>query len=138
MTVSDGRHHLTLLHLTLLHGLLTEGAEPGYYADGRFGIRIENVVVVREANTPNNFGDKGYLKFEHVTMVGYSTESCLDWLKAVLQCPIQKNLIDTSLMSPKEKSWLNAYHAEVSKKLSPLLQNDKRALEWLQRECSPL
>ena len=43
--------------------------EPGYYADGRFGIRIENVVVVREANTPNNFGDKGYLGFEHLTMV---------------------------------------------------------------------
>lgn len=43
--------------------------EPGYYADGRFGIRIENVVVVRNADTPNNFGDKGFLKFEHVTLV---------------------------------------------------------------------
>ena len=37
-----------------------------------------------------------------------------------------------------EKSWLNAYHAEVSEKISPLLAGDKRALEWLQRECSPL
>lgn len=44
-------------------------AEPGYYKDGHFGIRIENVVIVREAQTPNNFGDKGYLGFEHVTMV---------------------------------------------------------------------
>jgi Xaa-Pro aminopeptidase len=43
--------------------------EPGYYADGRFGIRIESSVIVREAQTPNNFGDKGYLEFENVTMV---------------------------------------------------------------------
>lgn len=48
--------------------------EPGYYADGRFGIRIENVVIVREAKTPNNFGDKGYLKFEHVTMVRHTVK----------------------------------------------------------------
>lgn len=43
--------------------------EPGYYKDGEYGIRIENIVIVREAQTPNNFGDKGYLRFEHVTMV---------------------------------------------------------------------
>lgn len=43
--------------------------EPGYYADGEYGIRIENVVIVREAQTPNNFGNKGFLGFEHVTMV---------------------------------------------------------------------
>ena len=45
------------------------GTEPGYYADGRYGIRIENIVIVRDAPTPNNFGDKGYLRFEHVTLV---------------------------------------------------------------------
>lgn len=43
--------------------------EPGYYADGRFGVRIENIVIVKDAKTPNNFGEKGYLCFEHVTMV---------------------------------------------------------------------
>lgn len=43
--------------------------EPGYYADGSFGIRIENIVIVKKVETPNNFGDKGYLGFEHVTMV---------------------------------------------------------------------
>lgn len=42
--------------------------EPGYYADGRYGIRIESIVIVREAKTPNNFGN-GYLCFENVTMV---------------------------------------------------------------------
>jgi Xaa-Pro aminopeptidase len=39
-----------------------------FHATGSYGIRIENVVVVREVKTPNNFGDKGYLGFEHVTM----------------------------------------------------------------------
>lgn len=43
--------------------------EPGYYADGEYGIRIESVVIVREAQTPNNFGNKGFLGFERVTMV---------------------------------------------------------------------
>ena len=45
--------------------------EPGYYADGKFGIRIENCVVVKPSDTPNNFGNKGYLEFEHVTMVSH-------------------------------------------------------------------
>jgi Xaa-Pro aminopeptidase len=52
---------------------LTDGifdrAEPGYYADGKWGIRIENVVIVRKAATKYNFGDVGYLSFEHVTLV---------------------------------------------------------------------
>ena len=44
-------------------------AEPGYYEDGSFGIRLENVLIVKEANTKYNFGDKGYLAFEHITWV---------------------------------------------------------------------
>ena len=51
--------------------IYTQGAEPGYYADGEYGIRIENIVVVREAQTPNNFGGKGFLGFEHVTVVRF-------------------------------------------------------------------
>jgi Xaa-Pro aminopeptidase len=43
--------------------------EPGYYADGKFGIRIENVQVCKKVETQWNFGDKGYLGFEHFTMV---------------------------------------------------------------------
>jgi len=45
--------------------------EPGYYADGKFGIRIENVMGVKLSETRNNFGNKGYLEFEHFTMVSY-------------------------------------------------------------------
>lgn len=100
---------------------MTVSNEPGYYADGRFGIRIENVVIVREAKTPNNFGGKGYLGFEHVTM-----------------CPIHKKLIDTSLLAVQEREWLDKYHAETLEKVGPLLKNDLRALAWLERECAPL
>ena len=49
-----------------------------------------------------------------------------------------KNLIDASLLSVKERQWLDAYHEEIEDKVSPLLQGDARALAWLRRECSPL
>jgi Xaa-Pro aminopeptidase len=99
---------------------MTVSNEPGYYADGEYGIRIENVVVVREAQTPNNFGDKGFLGFEHVTMV-----------------PMGRNLIDVSLLSVDEREWVDAYHKEI-RKVSPLLESDARARTWLERECAPL
>lgn len=43
--------------------------EPGYYEDGNFGIRLENVLIVKQAKTSFNFGEKGYLEFEHITWV---------------------------------------------------------------------
>ncbi|KAI0796341.1 Creatinase/aminopeptidase [Irpex lacteus] len=106
---------------TPLKAGMTVSNEPGYYADGRFGIRIEDVVVVKEVQTRNNFGEKGYLGFERVTM-----------------CPIHKNLIDVSLLSLREKQWVDDYHKEVFDKVSPLLKNDEKALKWLERETSPL
>lgn len=57
--------------VALVEGMVMSN-EPGYYADGKFGIRIENIVVVRRADTPNNFGGKGYLELERVTMVSRS------------------------------------------------------------------
>ena len=63
--------HLDMEHCSPAYSI----TEPGYYADGRFGIRIENIVLVREVKTPNNFGEKGYLGFEHVTMVSSASIS---------------------------------------------------------------
>ncbi|KAI0371389.1 Creatinase/aminopeptidase [Pilatotrama ljubarskyi] len=124
LNVHEGPHGIGVriaYNNTALKPGMTVSNEPGYYADGQYGIRIENIVIVRDAKTPNNFGDKGYLRFEHVTM-----------------CPMGKNLVDTSLLSAKEREWLNAYHAEVLEKVSPLVEKDERALRWLRRECSPL
>ncbi|KAF7338774.1 putative Xaa-Pro aminopeptidase P [Mycena sanguinolenta] len=106
---------------TALKPGMTVSNEPGYYADGSFGIRIENIVLVRKVDTPNNFGDKGFLGFEHVTM-----------------CPIQSSLIDRSVFTAEEVRWLNEYHSEVFAKVSGLLHNDPRALEWLKRECAAI
>ncbi|KIM33916.1 hypothetical protein M408DRAFT_87603 [Serendipita vermifera MAFF 305830] len=110
---------------TPLKAGMTLSNEPGYYADGKFGIRIENIVVVRKAETRYRFGDQDYLGFEHVTM-----------------CPMHRKLIDKSLLSPQELKWVNLYHAEVLHKVGPLLQgkneDDIRALAWLERECKPL
>ncbi|KAH9948032.1 Creatinase/aminopeptidase [Amylocystis lapponica] len=124
LNVHEGPHGIgvrIVYNNTPLKAGMTVSNEPGFYADGKFGIRIESVVIVRPADTLNNFGDKGYLGFEHVTM-----------------CPIQKSLVDMALLTVSERKWLDAYHAEVLEKVAPLLQNDSRALAWLLRECTPL
>jgi len=103
---------------------MTLSNEPGYYADGCYGIRIESIVVVREVPTRHTFGDKGpYLGFEHVTL-----------------SPIHSKLVDLSLMSPVEVEWLNSYHQEVWEKVSPGLKavGDERAVKWLEKECRPI
>jgi Xaa-Pro aminopeptidase len=93
--------------------------EPGFYLDGQYGIRIENVLLVSPAETPFNFGGVGYLTFENITMV-----------------PIQKKLIDTKLLDAEEITWINEHHAECWEKVSPLLEG--AAKEWLRRETTPL
>jgi Xaa-Pro aminopeptidase len=94
--------------------------EPGYYEDGNFGIRIENMVIVKEAETNHKFGDKPYLGFEHVTM----TPHC-------------RNLVDVHLLTDEEKSFLNDFHKEVFEKTSKFFQNDSLTLDWLKRETAP-
>ncbi|KAK8845374.1 hypothetical protein IAR55_006087 [Kwoniella newhampshirensis] len=102
-----------------LHEGMVMSNEPGYYADGKWGIRIEGIDVIGRAETRENFGGKGWLGLEQVTM-----------------CPIQTTLIDLSLLTQPEKDWLNAYHSEVLEKLSPLVKEtgDARAFAWLERE----
>lgn len=94
--------------------------EPGYYEDGNFGIRTENIIMVKEAETKHKFGDKPYLGFEHVTMVPYC-----------------RKLIDESLLTRREKHWLNAYHADVHAKTKDYFTKDSLAMKWLEREVEP-
>lgn len=91
--------------------------EPGYYEDGRFGIRIENIVMVKEVKTKYSFGDKPFLGFEHVTMVPYC-----------------RNLIDESLLTAAEKAWLNASNAEILEKTKGFFEDDALTTAWLTRE----
>jgi len=92
----------------MLPGMITS-IEPGTYRPGRWGVRIENLAMNREAGK-SEFGE--FLKFETLTL-----------------CPIDTRCLETSLLTQEEKQWFNAYHAEVRERLSPLL--DGAALEWL-------
>ncbi|KAI7476665.1 putative Xaa-Pro aminopeptidase [Hortaea werneckii] len=94
--------------------------EPGYYEDGAFGVRIENVIMVKEATTRHRFGEKPYFGFEHVTMT-----------------PMCRKLVDVGLLTPAEKQWIDAYHAEVLEKTGKFFKGDPRTMRWLERECAP-
>lgn len=94
--------------------------EPGYYEDGNFGIRIENMIMAKEAQTNHKFGDKPWLAFEHVTMV-----------------PMCRKLIDAKLLSGEEKAWLDSYHQEVWEKTHGFFE-DEQTLKWLKRETAPI
>ncbi|WP_434699934.1 aminopeptidase P family protein [Pseudomonas sp. D1-1] len=89
-------------------GMITS-IEPGTYRPGRWGVRIENLVLNREAGS-SEFGE--FLAFETLTL-----------------CPIDTRCLEPSLLNQDEKDWLNAYHGEVQRRLSPLL--DGAALQWL-------
>jgi len=95
--------------------------EPGYYEDGNFGIRIENMIMAREAKTNHKFGDKPWIGFENVTMV-----------------PMCKKLIDVTLLEPEERYWLNNFHAKVWEKTNGYFKADERTTRWLKRETATI
>ncbi|KAI1115041.1 aminopeptidase-like protein [Nemania sp. NC0429] len=94
--------------------------EPGFYEDGSFGIRIENIIMVKEVQTKHKFGDKPYLGFEHVTMVPYC-----------------RKLIDPNLLTAAEKQWLNDYNADIFEKTKGFFEKDELTLAWLKKETQP-
>jgi Xaa-Pro aminopeptidase len=101
----------------LLPGMILSN-EPGYYKPGEYGNRIENLIVVTEAEDIAG-GDKPMLGFETITLA-----------------PIDRRLIDTHLMTREELQWLDAYHARVLKELSPIVEPSVRP--WLASACAPL
>ena len=91
--------------------------EPGYYKPGEYGIRIENLVLVVDAQVEGSEGK--YLTFETLTHV-----------------PLDRTLVDKSLLSEREIGWWNDYHAKVREILAPQLEGED--LAWLERQCQPL
>ena len=87
--------------------------EPGYYKEGKFGIRTENVVVSKQK-----------LKSEHGAFIGF---------EPITLCPIDTQLIDRKLMLTHEIDWLNAYHQKVYDGLASHLNDDEKA--WLKEKC---
>ncbi|NIJ07365.1 Xaa-Pro aminopeptidase [Sphingomonas vulcanisoli] len=91
--------------------------EPGYYKSGDYGIRIENLVLVVEMPVPG--AEKKVLGFETLTLA-----------------PIDRALIEPTLLSPHERAWLDDYHAQVRALIGPQLEGE--AAEWLSRATAPL
>ncbi len=105
-------------------GMITS-IEPGLYRPGQWGIRIENLVlnVAQPSAVPNAAPGTP----EHGEYLAFETLSL---------CPIDTRCIDRSLLRDDEVAWLNAYHAEVRRRLSPRVSGD--ALHWLEARTQPL
>lgn len=93
--------------------------EPGYYREGAFGIRIENLVVVEEAPRLPGGDDRDQLSFGTLTWV-----------------PIDRHLIDPAMLSREERAWIDSYHAAVQEKIGPRVS--AAAAEWLAAATAPL
>ena len=92
--------------------------EPGYYKEGAYGIRIENLVLTGEAERPAG-GDREVMAFETLTLV-----------------PIDRCLIAKEMLTPDELSWINTYHAGVLREIGP--EVDGETLRWLEAATRPL
>lgn len=93
--------------------------EPGYYREGAFGIRIENLIVVEKAPPLKGADKRNMNAFKTLTFV-----------------PIDRSLIDVDMLSRPERDWLNTYHSEVLEKIAPRVQGD--TLVWLQKATAPI
>jgi Xaa-Pro aminopeptidase len=118
LSVHEGPHRISKVANTvaLQPGMIVSN-EPGYYKTGGYGIRIENLVAVKEAQIEG--ADRRYLEFETLTLA-----------------PIDINAIDVSLLTEAEKAWLNAYHARVREVVAPQVDDATRA--WLTEATKPI
>jgi Xaa-Pro aminopeptidase len=120
LNVHEGPHGITPHlppepHTAMEPGMVTSN-EPGLYRPGRWGVRIENLVLNVPAMT-TEFGE--FLQFETLTL-----------------CPIDTRLVDRSMMSADELMWLDSYHAEVRRRIGPHVSGP--ALAWLTERTRPL
>jgi Xaa-Pro aminopeptidase len=102
----------------LLPGMILSN-EPGYYRPGAFGIRIENLVYIRDFEMVEG-GDRPMMSFQTLT-----------W------CPIDRRLVLADLLTREELNWFNAYHAETAFKLMPLI-DDEKVRTWLTQATAPI
>lgn len=101
-----------------LHPGMIFSNEPGFYADGRFGIRIENLEEIVRDDRPAE-GETEFLCLRSLTL-----------------CPIQLKMVDASMLTEGEIEWLDAYHARVREELTPLLDDEHAS--WLAEQTRPL
>ncbi|MGR3615381.1 MAG: aminopeptidase P family protein [Paracoccaceae bacterium] len=120
LSVHEGPQRLARVsHVPLEPGMILSN-EPGYYREGAFGIRIENLLAAEDAETP-----KG----------GDADRNMLCW-RTLTFAPIDHRLVVTDMLSKEERQWLNEYHAQVFAKIAPRVSDE--AVAWLKTATQPL
>lgn len=117
LSVHEGPQRISRISEVPLEPGMILSNEPGYYREGAFGIRLENLIVVQEA--PALGDNRAQMSFETLTFV-----------------PFDRRLILREELSPGERRWLDAYHAEVLEKLAPRVSG--ATLDWLKAACAPI
>ncbi|MCI2398621.1 aminopeptidase P family protein [Aliiroseovarius subalbicans] len=120
LSVHEGPQRISRVSDVPLEPGMILSNEPGYYRDGAFGIRIENLIVVQAAEAlPGGDADREMLCFETLTFT-----------------PIDRRLIMADMLSTDERDWLDAYHAQTFAALEGKVSPSARA--WLEQACAPL
>jgi Xaa-Pro aminopeptidase len=118
LSVHEGPQRISRLGNAVLEPGMICSNEPGYYRAGKYGIRIENLLVVTES-APVRGGERDMMGFETLTLA-----------------PMDTRLIDPELLTSHELDWLNAYHARVHREIGALLKGADKA--WLAKATAPL
>lgn len=117
LSVHEGPHQIRMeWKPTPLRAGMTVTDEPGLYLSGKFGVRIENTLLIKDYQT-TEFGK--FLQMESLTI-----------------CPIDLTPVNFSMLQPEEIEWLDTYHRDVFEKLSPYLEGED--LEWLREATRPV
>ena len=120
LSVHEGPQSISRNGMAELEPGMILSNEPGYYREGHYGIRLENLIAVTEA-APIKGGETPMLGFENLTLA-----------------PFDRRLIAPALLSAAERDWLNAYHARVRRELAPHLDTHERDAKWLEAATASL
>ena len=117
LSVHEGPQGISRRSTTPLEPGMILSNEPGYYREGAYGIRIENLIVTAPA--PTGPDGRDMLAFDTLTHV-----------------PLDRRLIDTGLLGPAERDWIDTYHADTVRLIAPLVEGAAR--DWLLSACAPI
>jgi len=118
LSVHEGPQSISRRGMAVLEPGMIISNEPGYYKEGAYGIRLENLVLVTEPEVPPR-GDREVMGFETLTLA-----------------PFDRRLIKADMLTPAELEWLNAYHARVREEIGAELGPEDRA--WLEAATAPI
>lgn len=120
LSVHEGPQRLSRIsHVPIEPGMILSN-EPGYYREGAFGIRIENLIVAENAEPPEG---------------GDAHREMLCW-RTLTFAPIDRRLIVADMLDQDSLAWINSYHSETLEKIGPRVSDGARV--WLQAACAPL